>query len=87
MLCISMEVEPRIMKQCKCHHCCGCKITWESGWRVEKRCLHNFLADQKIASLWKKCILGHPVAEQQVTACCQTHSDYRPQKMPLTLAV
>ena len=25
--------------------------------------------------------------EQQVTACCQTHSDYGPPKMSLTLAV
>ena len=52
----------------------------EGGKKVS---LHNFLADQKIASSWKKCILGHPIAEQQVTACCQTHSDYRPQTMPL----
>ena len=25
MLCITMEVEPRIAKQNKCHHCCSCK--------------------------------------------------------------
>ena len=24
-LCITMEVEPRIAKQDKCHHCCSCK--------------------------------------------------------------
>ena len=24
-LCITMEVEPRIAKQYKCHHCCRCK--------------------------------------------------------------
>ena len=24
-LCITKEVEPRIAKQCKCHHCCSCK--------------------------------------------------------------
>ena len=24
-LCITMEVEPRIAKQYKCHHCCSCK--------------------------------------------------------------
>ena len=24
-LCITMEVEPRIVKQYKCHHCCSCK--------------------------------------------------------------
>ena len=41
--------------------------------------LCHFLADQKIASSWKKCVLEHPIA--------QTHSDYRAPKMPLKLAV
>ena len=39
MLCITMEVESRIAKQYKCHHCCSCKKTGERGWRVEKKCL------------------------------------------------
>ena len=36
----------------------------ERGWRVDKKVfkLHQFLADQKIMSSWKICILGHPVA-------------------------
>ena len=73
---------------CCVYQCCGCKnYLWKRMEGGKKVSLHHFLADQKIASLWKKCILGHPVAEQQVTACCQTHSDYRPQKMPLKLAV
>ena len=39
------------------------KITVERGWRVEKKVsLCHFLADQKIASLGKKCVLGHPIA-------------------------
>ena len=25
MLCVTMEAEPRIAKQYKCHHCCSCK--------------------------------------------------------------
>ena len=25
MLCITVEVQPRIVKQCKCRHCCVCK--------------------------------------------------------------
>ena len=61
MLYITMEVEPRIVKQYKWQHCCCCKIT--GALRVEKKCLCIvFLADQKIASLWKKCLLGHPTA-------------------------
>jgi len=31
----------------------------EGGKKVS---LHRFLADQKIAGLWKKCVLGHPIA-------------------------
>ena len=63
-LCITltMEVEPRIEKQYKCHHCCSCKNYW--GKEVEggkKASLRLFLADQ-ITSSWKKCILGHPIA-------------------------
>ena len=34
------------------------KITEERGWRVEKKSLRRFLADQKIASSSKKCVLG-----------------------------
>ena len=63
-LCITMEVEPRIAKQYKCHHCCSCKNYWgkvmEGG--EKKGALRRFLADQKIASSWKKCGLVHPTA-------------------------
>ena len=34
-LCITMEAEPRIAKQYKCHHCCNCKKTageGDGGW-------------------------------------------------------
>ena len=34
-LCITMEVESRIVKQYKCHHCCSCKNYRGKG----KRCL------------------------------------------------
>ena len=65
MLCITMEVEPRIAKQYKCHRCYSCKnYHGERGWKVEKKCLCIvFLADQNIAISWKKCILGHPIAQ------------------------
>ena len=65
-LCITMEVEPRIAKQFKCHHCCSCKNYRGKGMEGggKKVSLRRFLADQKIASLWKKCVLGHPVARE-----------------------
>ena len=50
--------------------------------------LLRFLADQKIASSkGKKAFWGILKHEQQVIAYFQTHHDYGPQKMPLTLAV
>ena len=61
MLCITMEVEPRIAKQYKCHHCCSCKNYLVKGMKggEKKRSLHLFSADQKIASSWgKKKLLG-----------------------------
>ena len=39
MLCITVEVEPRIAKQYKCQYCCSWKLTGERGWRVEQKCL------------------------------------------------
>ena len=65
-LCITMEVEPRIAKQYKCHHCCSCKNYWgkglESGKKVFCFCF-LFLADQKIVSSRGKCILGLPIGQ------------------------
>ena len=90
-LCITMEVEPKIVKQYKCHHCCSCKNYRGKGMEDggKKVSLHHFLADQKIMSqvheknvFWR--ILQH---EQQVIACCQTHSDYGSPYMSLKLAV
>ena len=63
-LCITMEVEPRIAKPYKFHHCCSCKNYWGKGMEGWKKSVFAllFLADQKIASLWKKCVLGHLIA-------------------------
>ena len=62
-LCITMEVEPRIVKQYKCHHYCSDKNYWGKGMEGGKKVsLHNFFADQKIAVSWNKCIFGHPIA-------------------------
>ena len=60
MLCITMEVEPRTAKQYKCHHCGSCKKLpgkGDGGW---KKVFESFL--------WKKCVLGHPIA--QATSYC-----------------
>ena len=69
-LCITMEVESRIAKQYKCHHCCSCKNYQGKGMEGgEKKCLFVLLLDdQKIASLWKKCVLGNPIA--RATSYC-----------------
>ena len=51
MLCITMEAEPRIGKQYKCHHCCSCKNYRGKGMEGgNKVSLHLFLPDQKIVS-------------------------------------
>ena len=38
----------------------------DGGWK--KVSLHRFLADQKIATSWKICVLGNPIA--QATSYC-----------------
>ena len=90
MLCIKIEVEPRIAKQYKCQYCCSCKNY--RGKRVEggkKECLciifwpeGREFVERETKAFWG--ILWH---EQQVIACCQTYSDYGPLKMSLKLAV
>ena len=53
MLCATMEAEPRIAKQYKCHHCCSCKNYLGKGMEGGKKVsLRRFLADQKIAISW-----------------------------------
>ena len=39
MLCITMEVEPRIVKQDKCQYCCICKNYSEKVKEDGKKCL------------------------------------------------
>ena len=52
-----MEVDPRIVKQYKCHHCCSCKNYWGKGMEGGQLFV-VFLADQKIVSSWKKMRFG-----------------------------
>ena len=68
-LCIRMEAESIIAKQYNSHHCCSCKNYRGKGMeRARKGSLRRFLADQKIASSWKKIVLGHPIA--RATSYC-----------------
>ena len=95
-LCITMEVEPRIAKLYKCHHCCSCKNYrgkgMEGGQKVSLRRFLGWPEDSR-EFVEKKCVLGHPVARATSycllpdTACCPTRSNYGPPKMPLKLAV
>ena len=51
-LCITIKIEPRMVKQNKCHHFCSCKNYRVKGMKGGKKVsLHCFSADQKIASL------------------------------------
>ena len=69
MLCITMEVGSSIVKQYKCYHYCRYKNYQGKGMEGGKKVfLHNFFVDQMIASSWKKCVLGHPIA--QATSYC-----------------
>ena len=80
-----METEPRIAKLVA-------KITGERGCRVGKSffafyfiLFFNLMVDREFVgknAFW--VILHH---EQQVTACCQTHSDNGPPQISLKLAV
>ena len=60
MLCITMEAEPGIAKQCKCHQCCSCKNYGGKVVESGKKCLCVvvFLADQKIAEFVEKMRFG-----------------------------
>ena len=89
LLCIIMAVEHRIAKQYKCHYCCSCKNYQGKGWRVGKKCLCVifFWLTRRLRICGKNAFGGILQHEQQVTACCQTHSDYGPPKISLKLAM
>ena len=65
------------------------KITMERGWRMKKSVFASFFGwseDREFVEE-KNAFWGILKQEQQVIAYFQTHYDYVPQKMPLTLAV
>ena len=88
-LCITTEAEPRIAKQDKCHHCWSCKSYQGKGMEGgKKKCLGIvFRLTKRLRVHGKNAFWGTLLHEQQVIACCQTHSDYGPTKMSLKLAV
>ena len=64
------------------------KLQWkgDGGWK--KKCLCVVLGLIKRSRVRRKnAFLGIPKHEQQVIAYFQTHYDYVPQKIPLTMAV
>ena len=83
-LCITMKVEPRIAKQYKGHHCCSWKKYRGKGMEGGKS---RFWAGQKIASSWKKCVLGRPIA--RATSYCLLLDKFwlRASKLSLNVAV
>ena len=77
-LCTTMEVEPRVAKQYKCHHCCSCKNYQGKGMEGGKKCLFIVFWLTRSGVHGKNAFWGILQHKQQVIACCQTHSDYEP---------
>ena len=68
-LCVTMQAEPRIVKQYICHCCCTCKNYRGKVAQDEKKvALHRFSADRKISNLWKKGISGQLIV-QAASSC------------------
>ena len=67
-LCVTMEVEPRIAKRYKCHHCCSCK-NYRRKVMEGKDCLCVvFWLTRRSRVCGNKCVLGHPIA--RATSYC-----------------
>ena len=80
-LCITMEIEPRIVKQYECHHCCSCKNYRGKGMEGGEKCLCVVFWLTRSSRVHEKNVFwGILQHKQQVIACCQTRSDYGPPK-------
>ena len=85
---MEVEIRIRIRSSTNANTVAVAKITVERGWRVNKKCLCVVLGLIKRSRVCRIFLFwGIPKHEQQVIAYFQTHYDYVPQKMPLTLAV
>ena len=63
MLCITMEVEPRIVKQYKCDHCRSCKNYQGKGMEGGKKSVFaSFFGGPEDRKLVEKMVLGYPIA-------------------------
>ena len=86
-LCITMEVEPRIAKQYKCHHCCSCKNYrgkgMEGGGKVS---LHRFWLARRSWVRGRNMRFGASYSTSNKLLLVARHSDYGPPKMSLKLA-
>ena len=68
-LCVTVEVEPRIVKQYKCHHCCSCKNYQGKGDGGSKKSVHSFWGWPEEGEFVQNiCILGHLIA--RATSYC-----------------
>ena len=66
-LCITMEVEPRIAKKYKCHHCYSCKNYRDKGGET-CLCVVFWLTRRSRVRAGRECVWGHPIA--QATSYC-----------------
>ena len=70
MLCVTWNLNLQPWSSTNATAVAFARLTGERWWRKckKKKCLHRFLDDQKIVSLWKKCIFLHSVAS--ATSSC-----------------
>ena len=81
--CVTIEVKPRILKQCKCHNCCICKNyrgkVMEDGGKSVFALFPGWPEDREHVEKM------HFLASYNTS--CQTHSDCGPLKTPLKLVL
>ena len=57
-LCITLEVEPRIAKKYKCHHCCSCKYYLGKGIEGGRKVTASFLGWPEDREFMEKMFFG-----------------------------
>ena len=85
---ITMEVNQELRSSTNATAVAVAKITVERRWRVGKKWLCVVFWLTRRSRVRGKNVFGGILQhEQQVIACCQTHSDYGPPKMSWKLAM
>ena len=89
MLCITMEAEPTIVKQYKCHYCCVCKNYRGKVMKDEKKkCLCIiFQLTRRSPVHGKKMHFWASHSTHKFLFVTRHTLDYGPSKMPLKLAL